>query len=104
MLLCGSASVTFKLSESDNIQHIAGQCKCWSKAKATAATLEKNSFISVGLLCLLFVVCLFVFLLLICNRLTHLISRSCRHSEMSINDGKPSLPAHKSITGSREFS
>lgn len=28
MLLCGDAAVTFKLSRSDYIQHIAGQCKC----------------------------------------------------------------------------
>lgn len=54
MLLCGGAAVTFKLSGSDYIQHIAGQLKCWSNARATAATLEKICFISVGVLCLLF--------------------------------------------------
>lgn len=95
MLLYDGAAATFKLWGSDYIQHIAGQCKCWSKAKATAATLEKNCFVSAGLLCLLFVVGLFVFLILIYKRLTHLITRSCRHREMSVNDGNPSLPAHR---------
>lgn len=83
MLLCGAA-VTFKLPGSGYIQDIAGQCERWSKAKATAATLEKNCFLSVCLLCLLFQ----VFFILIYNRLTHFITRSCRHSEMPINDGK----------------
>lgn len=84
MLLCGAAAVTYKLSGSGYIQHIAGQCKCWSKVKAAAAALDKNCFISVGLLFLLFG----FFKILIYNRLTHLITRSCRHSEMSTNDVK----------------